>query len=261
MPNVMRSFRPSCYLCGNAADGSDDHVPPEVLFRGVGGRSYKSPEIITVPSGREHNEGASGDDELLAWVMADAASSQSGAGFDVSRALLAPVTERIYKDRNFADERLQRCGMRIFRNPNDYDENGNPKPPAYDSEYILRTKQSLRDRWAILKRSLQKVAAGLFFHATNGNSIGVLAASRLTVVVPEFKQIEPSITLSQLDWDEAAFFSKRLHWQTIVSGSPGVFQCDIAPHSGSKRFAMKMLFFESIRVWVKTNEADLGAGL
>ena len=257
----MRSSRPSCYLCGTAADGSDDHVPPEVIFRGVDGRSYKSPEIITVPSCREHNEGASEDDEFLAWVMAHASSTKSRAGFDVFQALLAPVSERVYKDRSFADERLQRCGMFILRDSQDYDEDGNPNISVYDAEYVRLTEQALRDRWAILERSLKKIAAGLFFHATNGKSLGIIAIRRLEVVVPEFKQIGDTITPTRLDWDETAFFSKRVSWQKIVSGSPEVFQCDIANHSRSKQFAMKMFFFASIRVWIKTHNSDPGAEL
>jgi hypothetical protein len=248
----MRSSQPRCYFCEHAADGPADHVPPEALFRGVGGRSYKSPEIITVPSCREHNEGASADDEVLAWVMSDASSGKSSVGFDVFQALMAHVSERTHKDRNFADQRLQNIGMRLLRDSKDFDQNGSPKTPIYDAEYILRTEQTLRDRWVILERSLKKIAAGLFFHATNGNSLGINAAHRLYVVVPEFKQIGATISLTGLDSDEAAFFSKRVFWQKIVSGSPDVFQCDIAHHSGSKQFEMKMLFFESIRVWIKT---------
>jgi len=196
---------------------------------------------------------------MLAWVMSDASSTTSRVGFDVFQALLAHVIERTYKDRNFADERLGRCGMRILRDSKDYDENGNPKTPAYDAEYERLTEQTLRYRWTILERSLKKIAAGLFFHATNGASLGVLATDKLEVVVPEFKQIGTTISLAGLDFDEATFFSRRLHWQKVVSGSPEVFQCDIAHQSGSKQFAMKMLFFESIRVWINSQAFDRGA--
>lgn len=260
-PHVMRPIGTNCYLCGKAANGPDDHVPPEVLFRGVGGRSYKRPEIITVPSCRDHNEGTSGDDEVLAWVMSDAASVQSSIGLDVYQSLLIPVSKRIHKDRSFADERLQHSGMRILRDTKDYHENGDPKMPTYDAEYIIRAEQSLRNRWAILERSLQKVAAGLFFHATNGKSLGVLATYKLMVVVPEFKQIGPTITPTGRDCDETTFFPKNLPWQQVVSGSPEVFQCEIAHHSESKKFAMKMLFFNSIRVWITTPKSDIGGGV
>lgn len=252
----MISGGASCYLCGNVADDSPDHVPPEVLFRGVDGRSYKSPEIITVPSCREHNKGASMDDEILAWVMSDAGSLQSGAGFDVFQALFATVGARIYSDRCFADERLQRLGIRILRDPKDYDGNGLPKTQEYDTDYFAHADRTLRDRWSILKRSLQKVAAGLFYHATNGQSLGALATYELSVVVPEFKQVGAAIALSGLDLDETVFFSKRLNWQTLVSGSPDVFQCEISHHRGSKKFAMKMLFYKSIHVWIKTHKSD-----
>lgn len=253
-PKLTKSNAATCYLCGEVADDPDDHVPPEVLFRGEGGRSYKSPEIVKVPSCREHNSGASQDDELLAYVMSDGGALTSQAAFDISQALLAPVSERIHTNRDFSDKRLQHMGMRILRDPKDYDEKGAPKAQEFDAEYVARVEQILRERWVILERSLQKVAAGLYFHATNGMSLGSLATRKLIVVGPEFKQIGAEIALTKFDLREVDFFSKRLPWQKIESGSPEVFQCEIAFHPGSKRFEMRMLFYNSIRVWVKTGE-------
>jgi hypothetical protein len=247
----MSLSQQSCYFCAAPADGSPDHVPPEAIFRGFSD-SYKSPKIITVPSCHEHNQGASADDEVLAWVMSDASSAGSSVGLDVFQALMRPASERVYKDRKFVDERLKRCGIRFLRDPKDFDENGRPKPPVYDAEYFRRAEQSLRDRWVILERSLQKIAAGLYFHAT-GNSLGISKSQSLKVVVPEFKQIGVDIALVGLACDETAFFSNTLVWRKIVSGSPKVFQCDIAYRSLSKQFSIKMLFFESIRVWIKPN--------
>lgn len=249
---LTKSNSATCYLCGEVADDSPDHVPPEVLFRGGGARSYKSPDIINVPACREHNSGASQDDEILAIVMSHAGSLRSPAAFDVSQALLVPVSDRIFKDRNFADERLQHMGRRILRDSQDYDEDGLPKAQEYDSVYVAHAEQTLRDRWLILKRSLQKVAAGLYFHATKGQSLGSSATQKLTVVVPEFKQIGDKIVPTKLDFDDGVFFPERLSWQRIESGSPEVFQCEIAIHPGPNKFAMKMLFYNSIRVWVKT---------
>lgn len=249
----------SCYFCGNIPDGSDDHVPPEVLFKGTNGRSYKSPKIITVASCRKHNDSASQDDEILAWIMSDAGALRSHVAFDVHQALLAPVSERIHKDREFADERLAHGGIRVFRDPKDYDEHGNPKAQTYDAEYFKRAERSLREKWMVLERSLQKIAAGLFY-ASQGQSLGVIVAGRLTVVVPDFKQVGTAITLTGLNLDETTYFAKGLPWQPIVSGSPKVFQCDIARHSNSRRFAMRMLFYESIRVWVKLDDSGHSVG-
>jgi len=250
----------NCYLCGKIADGPNDHVPPEVLFRGTNGRSYKSPAIITVPSCRKHNNGASPDDEILAWIMSDAGALRSSVGSDVNQALLAPVSQRIHKDREFADQRLGHGGIRVLRDPKDYDEKGYPKAQTYDAEYFKRAEQSLQERWMVLERSLKKIAAGLFFHATQGQSLGVIEAGKLAVVVLDFKQVGTAITLTGLNLDEATYFAKELSWQPIVSGSPEVCQCDIARQSRSRRFAMRMLFYESIRVWVKFDDSGHGVG-
>jgi hypothetical protein len=256
---------PHCSLYGKPADGPDDHVPPEVLFRGAAGRSYKSPEIITVPSCTAHNEGASGDDEVPAWIMSDAGPLRSPAAMDVYQALSSPVIERIWKDREFADKRLAHNGIRILRDSRDYDENGDPKGHLYDAAYVERTERALRERWTGLKRSLQKLAAGLFFHATKGRPLGVLRASRLTVVVPDFKQVEPTLAFTGLAVDEAAYFAglssnwNKPPWQSIASGSPEVFQCEIAWHPQSWRFAMRMRFFGAVRVWVTLDDSGHGA--
>jgi hypothetical protein len=225
-------------------------VPPEVLFRGMN-RSYKSPEIIKVPSCREHNEGASHDDELLAWVISDAASAGGTAGFDVFQALLAPVRDRIYSNRTFADARLQRIGVRVFLDPKDYDENGSPKRRVYDGEYFRRSEESLRERCMIVQRSLRKIAAGLFFHATNC-CLGPETANSLEIVVPTFKQIGETINHAEAAMDETTFFSSKVTPRDIVSGSPEVFKYTLAQRSGSKHLEMRLLFYDSIDVWIRT---------
>jgi hypothetical protein len=194
--------------------------------------------------------------------MSDAGALRSRAGMDVYQALLSPVSERIHKDREFADERLGHGGIRILRDPKDYNEDGDPKVRTYDAEYVKRIERSLRYRWTVLARGLRKVAAGLFFHATQGQSLGVLGASRLTVVAPDFKQVGDTITLTGFDLDETTYFAavgKRLPWRSIVSGSPEVFECDFARHPKARRFAMRMRFFEAVRVWVTLHDSGHGA--
>jgi hypothetical protein len=252
LSNQVKPHGLICYFCGNPADGADDHVPPEVLFRGMNGRSYKSPQIITVPSCHKHNDGASNDDEVLAWVMSDAGGVGSNAAIDVFQALHVHVSDRIYNDRSFADERLKRIGVRVLRDPTDYDENGAPKRIVYDAESLRRSEHALRERWMILERNFQKIAAGLFFYATKGNHLGVAAVDSLEVVVPSFKQFGETITYGEFEIDEATFFSRRPPWREIASGSPDVFRCTIAHSSSSKRFEMKLVFYSSIEVWIKT---------
>ena len=71
-----------------------EHVPPEVIFRGASGRSFKTPEIVTVPSCIEHNAGFSADDEVLAWVMCGL-PNKNEAAWAVYMHLMAPVNERV----------------------------------------------------------------------------------------------------------------------------------------------------------------------
>lgn len=243
-----------CYFCGGSANGPDDHVPPEALFRGASGRSYKSPEIVAVPACIQHNQGASADDELLAWVMSSGAMGNPAA-FDVYQRLSAPVVERMWSDRSFADERLAHGGFRVLRDPKDYDENGAPKDDWLDPAYPERAEGILSDRWRRVKGEIQKIAAGLFFHS-QGQSLGSALVGRLEIVVPEFKQVEPEIRLTEVPRIEKDHFARVLRhrntpgWVRIVSGAPEVFQCDIARHRDAWRFAMRMEFYQSIRAWV-----------
>jgi hypothetical protein len=244
----------TCYLCGGNADGADDHVPPEVFFKGFGGNRYKSPRIVTVPSCRAHNETCSVDDETLAWVVCDAAiPAGSQAAFDVYQNLFAPIPRRMYSDREFVDQRLGRIGVRVLRDPHDYDQDGNPARQQVNDEYMRRTAVSLRERWIVLERGFQKIAAGIFFHASAGTSLGARDTERLQVVVPQFKYFGESSILNEAPINESEFFSSKMQWRSIESGSPDVFLCEISHHRRTKQFEMKLHFYRSIDVWVKTD--------
>ena len=253
---MARTHGSRCYLCGDAADGADEHVPPEVFFRGKEA-AYMSPRIITVPSCAKHNEDTSGDDESCARIVADAASSHSQIAFDVGQRLSAPVVERAMADLPFVDERLALVGMRLLRGPSSYADDGLPRPKIYDQEYIKATEARLRTNWNILKRTFQKVAAGLFYDARR-TPLGVARTAKLNVFVPGFKQVEPVILLVAPTVDEAQFFdlrpSGRNQWIGIESGSPKVFQSQLISHKGSSRLRLRLQFFETTHVWIKSYE-------
>jgi hypothetical protein len=247
-----------CYLCGSEADGPDDHAPPEVLFRGGSGTLYKTPPIVRVPSCAEHNQGSSRDDEDFAWVMSHGGVMYSHVAFDVYQALSVHVTTRIWNDRQFADARLAHTGARVLRDPKDYDEDGGPKRIVYDQAYVARSEKILRERWHILKRSIQKIAAGLYFHVSDREPLGALRARNLVVLSPEMKQVEPEVRFDAQEVDEASFFATVIRqsnasgWTPVISGSPSVFQCEIAKVRNTWRFGMRMRFYDRIRVWVKS---------
>jgi hypothetical protein len=85
---VRRRREPTsqCYYCGAPADGSEEHVPPEVLYEkledkkadpadveiaiDLPGSRAKCGEIIKVPSCLRHNEDASEDDAAFAKFVA-----------------------------------------------------------------------------------------------------------------------------------------------------------------------------------------------
>lgn len=246
-----------CYYCGGPSSGPDDHVPPEVFFRGLSGRNYKTPDIITVPSCDSHNAKFSADDESLAWIIAHAGALRSAVGMDVVQALMQPIADRAWKDREFVDVRLSLVGTRLLRDRSEYDEDGRPKQIVYDSGYVTKAESEIRERWAMVKRTLQKIAAGIYFHASRGRALGASRIASLEVVVPDFKQVREVVTLGDLTIDEASYFAnflparKASPWVDISSGSPDVFRCQVAlPSRNSARFAMKMCFYDGIRVWV-----------
>jgi hypothetical protein len=224
----------TCYYCGRPANDSSEHVPPEVFFRGVSGKNYKLPKIITVPSCTLHNKDASMIDERLAWVIADACCLASYAAMDVQQSLMASVNDRIWKDRKFSDSRLAQMGIRIFHDADDYDENGQPKQRKYDTGYIIAAEKNLRDKWSEFKVGIKKIAAGVYYHATNGIFLGEDQMDKLCIAVPDFKQIGPEISLSGLSIDVNDYFKSKLtgwempEWRSISSGSAKIFQCHIA---------------------------------
>jgi len=233
-----------------------DHVPPKVLFGGAR-RSNMIPDIITVPSCCQHNAGASGDDEVLARILAHAAihRSCSVAATDVFFALMAKVNKRIHNGREFADSRLASIGVRVLRQSSDYDEFGTPKPPSYDAAYLDKTAQHLQEQSALINRELVKIVAGLWYK-DRGQPLGLPATKRMSVFVPDFKQISSeAITVQDLGVDESAYFAEQMSWSAppwrpLSSGSPEVFKCDVASHPLSRSFAIRMLFYGVIRAWV-----------
>lgn len=247
-----------CYLCGEPSSGPEDHVPPQVLFRGAT-HDYRSPDVLRVPSCRAHNAEASQNDEMLAWVLLS--GTFSNAGLDVHQALMRPVIDRVHSDRQFADSRLAHSGTRILRDPMDYDKIGHPRPITYDADYVERSEQNLKERWSICKQAIGKMSAGLFHHATGGTlSLGLSRVDGLRIVVPDFKQCEPTVTPTATNIDEKEFFAafdapgRNSLWKSIESGSPDVFRCDINWHRGSQwRFALRMCFYGDIRVWVSNS--------
>lgn len=243
---------PACYFCGQPADGAADHVPPEVLFRGVD-QSYKTPPIRTVPSCRTHNEGASQHDEALAWMVADAAALRSPAAMDILQALLTPVNRRVHSDREFADTRLAYTGSRVLRDARDFDENGLPVAPQFDENYLRQAEESLRRKWETFCFGIQKIAAGLFFLAV-GEPLGISRAARLQILAPDFKQVGERISLGGVDTSVTEHFSwlgARPPWQTIQSGDPRVFLARLARHRGSSSFGLDLTFFSAVRVWIR----------
>jgi hypothetical protein len=251
----MSTSRLGCYLCGDVADGTDDHVPPEVFFRGKM-RSYKSPAILTVPSCRAHNEGTSTDDEMLAWVVCDASLlGGSHVAFDVVQALYEPIRTRVYSDIGFVNERLARIGVRLRRNACDYDENGLTKLPIRDVKYLKQAQEMLRARRTVLKRGLQKIAAGIFFHASGGERLGATATEALEVVVPSFKYINETSIFNEAPMSECDFFTSKIAWRPVESGSAEVFTCEISHQRRTKQFEMKLQFYEHTEVWIKTRKS------
>lgn len=256
MSPVPRSSALRCYLCGEVASGADEHVPPEVLFRGAIG-SYKRPVVLRVPACVAHNEDTSGDDELFAWVMSSFPSPS--VGLDVHQALMQTVTARALSDPAFADERLDHIGVRVLRAPADYDASGLPHSPALDADYIRATEAAVRARWTRIERTIRKVSAGLFFHASGRRRVlGLEETARLRVLAPQFKEVTAErISLVGSAISEDAFFGaiatqQRLReWQPISSGAPDVFEGSILmPIGDGRRFSLRMRFYRYVSIWV-----------
>lgn len=253
-PVLGKRTESTCYLCGNSADGADEHVPPEVFFRGKEA-TYKSPEIRTVPSCAEHNEGTSHNDEACAWIVTSAAALRSQVAFDVHQQLHVPVFQRARSDTAFVDERLALIGTRILRSAEDYDASGNPKFPTYDAQYMGFVEERLKAHWKILKSTFQKIAAGVFYLA-QGRPLGSEHVRRLKVLVPGFKQVEPVLLLSAPLVSEGDFFGlpSSARWQSIESGNSTVFACEHVTYRASQRLAVRCRFYGTTQVWIRSEE-------
>jgi hypothetical protein len=235
-----------------------DHVPPRYLYRGNSGRNYEHPEVITVPACKAHNAQMSAFDEALGWFLtADAAINS--AGHDVVLRQYLAVAEMTSGDFSARVKRLYRHGIREIRNAEDCDSNGLPRRKEYTKEYCDQARQKCHKDWDEFSKGIQKVAAGLHFHATDcGVSLGEKIVDHICVYSPDMKQLQPANWLCAPPIDETAFFSswssrdrKQLRWKSIVSGSPEVFTCEHAwRKSRPNRFALKMTFYGAIRGWV-----------
>ncbi len=244
-----------CYLCGQPSSGPPDHVPPQLLFCGFL-KDYRVPPVLAVPSCPAHNGQASDVDEVLAWILLSGAIGN--AALDVERALSQPLIERLHSHREFVDTRLAHSGTRVFRDAKDYDELGEPKRRVLDAEYIDKVETKLRKGWGTVKQGIGKISAGIFHHATERRLwLGVSRVETLRIVIPSFKQCEPTVLLTPPNIDEAAFFAEFDHpsrnraWRELTSGSPEVFRCRINWQPGNScRFALRMTFYGQLDVWV-----------
>lgn len=243
-----------CYFCGAPADAPNDHVPPEVFFRGAN-EAYKTPTVISVPSCERHNGGTSQDDEACAWIIADAAAKWSPVAFDVLQRLCEPLRPRVMRDPAFVDKRLALLGMRIPRKRASFGDDLLPKSPFESGDYAMNAERRLRDSWAIVKRTMQKIAAGLFFHR-HGVCLGPVRIANIHVHIPGFKQVEPEVRLVPVPIDEASFFrwpksAGAPSWTATISGDERVFLCEQVSDDQARRFRMKLRFYERLFVWIR----------
>jgi len=227
-----------------------------VLFRGAN-RSYKVPEVLRVPACTAHNEDTSGDDEVFAGVMSSFASPS--VAFDVQQALMKPVIARALSDPKFADRRLKNFGSRILRSPEEYGADGFPITFVPDAEYARETELAVRSRATKVERTIRKVAAGLFFHASGRlRRLGIARTSQLRVLVPQFKEITaehvspfgPRITQEEF-FGSIAMEQRAGEWRDIASGDPEVFEGTILmPRGHGHRLSLLMRFYRHVDVWV-----------
>lgn len=245
-----------CYYCGKEANDSPDHVPPEVLFRGGSGQSFKTPEILTVPSCTTHNRDASSDDESFAWILSHSATG-SNAATSVSQGLLLGIHDRAHSNPAFFDERFDLFGCRILRSADDYDSDGHPKTRFPDKASMLVRLGLNLQRRDLVDRVIARVAAGVYFHISGGRPLGLEHISRLVIRSPDMHWTEAEIFGQVPVVPEQEYFSSQLTgwripaWRSMASGSEQVFQVQVAlDQSRPNRFGIKMLFYENIRYWV-----------
>ena len=249
-----------CFLCGKPADDALDHVPPRSLYRGNSGRNYEHPEVITVPACKDHNALMGAFDEALGlFLTGDAAINN--AGLDVVIRRYNTAAEMKSEDYPARVKRLFRHGIRIL-NPEDYDSSGLPQRKEYTQESLKQLHKKCLKDWGEFSKGIQKIAAGLHFHATDrGVSLGEKIVDHMRVYSPDMKQLQSVNWLDATPIHELPFFSswsgrhgKPPCWKSIVSGSPEVFTCEHAwRKSQPNRFALKMTFYGAIRVWVATD--------
>lgn len=81
--------RGKCIYCGSATDLTDDHIPPRSLF-GKGDQG----DLITVPSCRLCNNGASKDDEYFRMMLVANASSRESKALSSAQDAVIRSIER-----------------------------------------------------------------------------------------------------------------------------------------------------------------------
>jgi hypothetical protein len=244
-----------CYYCGENANDADDHVPPEALYTGFN-KTYKCPDVISVPSCTRHNLYFSKNDDLFAHLIVGMASPSNNASTDVLLHMTANISVKAMKDPFFADDRLAQWGMRLLRKSSDYDSNGKPVGQKYDKQWKEKTVKGCHERLAFLDFYAKRIAVGLYYFQTGGAVIGELNIGNITVLWPTITKLDKDGKFYSDKADPAALLSAVfgkmgpvIHTD-VISGSKEVFSCTLScVRNLPTRFVAKFVFFESVECY------------